>query len=217
MLEEDKINKYKQELVSYATAVESMIDKCVRGLLNRDRALLIEVIEQDEPEVNEFELRLDETCTAIIAQHQPKAKSLRTLLMSFKITNDLERMGDHAVNIAESALFIIERPPISLNDIPEMAEVTRSMLKDSIDAYVKEDVALAKLVRERDDIVDDYKVSITQELIRAMCADCDIVDAAIQLMVIARNLERVADLTTNIGENVTFMVEGKVVKHQNFD
>jgi phosphate transport system protein len=98
-----------------------------------------------------------------------------------------------------------------------MAEVTKSMLKDSIDAYVNEDVALAKQVRERDDTVDDYKVSITQELIRKMCADCEVVDVAIQLMVIARNLERVADLSTNIGENVTFMVEGKVVKHQSFD
>ena len=217
MLEEEKINKYKQELVAYATLVEGMIDKCIRGLLSRDRAVLIEVIEKDEPEANDFELRLDETCTAIIAQHQPKAKSLRTLLMSFKITNDLERMGDHAVNIAESSLFLLEKDPLSLNELPEMAEVTKSMLKDSIDAYVNEDVFLAKKVRERDDTVDDYKVSITQKLIRIMCADCDVVDAAIQQIVIARNLERVADLTTNIGENVTFMVEGKVVKHQNFD
>ena len=217
MLEEDKMNKYKQELIGYATLVEGMIDKSIRGLLKRDRALLIEVIEQDEPEANEFELRLDEKCTAIIAQHQPKAKSLRTILMSFKITNDLERMGDHAVNIAESGLFLIDRPPISLNDIPEMAEVTKSMVKDSIDAYVREDVTLAKKVRERDDTVDDYKVSITQELTRIMCADRDVVDPAIKLLIIARNLERVADLSTNIGENVTFMVEGRVVKHQSFD
>jgi len=217
MLEEEKINQYKRELIAYATLVEGMIDKSIRGLLSKDRPLLIEAIEQDEPEANDFELRLDEKCTAFIAQHQPKAKALRTMLMSFKMTNDLERMADHAVNIAEVSLVLIEPPSVYLGEIPKMAEVTKSMLKDSIDAYVHENPALAEKVLERDNTVDDFKASITKELITLACSNCGSVEPAIQLLVVVRNLERIADLSTNICENVIFMVEGRVVKHGGFE
>ena len=136
--------------------------------------------------------------------------------MMFKITTVLERMADHAVNIAESSLSLIDLPSIVLGAIPEMAEVSKSMLKDSIDAYVNEDPGLAQKILERDNTVDNFKASITKELIRQACSDCTAVEPAIQLLIIARNLERIADLSTNIGEDVIFMVEGKVVKHQSF-
>ena len=213
MLQEEKITGLKRELIEYATLVEGMIDKSIKGLVNKDRELLIEVIQKDEPNANEFEIKLDDLCTVLIAQYQPKAKALRTILMSLKINNNLERLGDHAVNIAESALYLIERPTIIMGDITRMAEITTTMLKDSIDSFVNEDAGLAKDVCERDDAVDDLRDHITRELIKIMCSDRDSIESALHLLGVARNLERIADLATNFGEDVIFMVEGKVIKH----
>jgi phosphate transport system protein len=215
MLEEEKITNLKREIIEYATLVEDMIDKSIKGLLNKDKGLLIELIEKDEPDANSFEMKLDEMCTVLIAQYQPKAKSLRTILMILKINNNLERMADHAVNIGESSLFLIERPMINLmSDIPKMAEITKSMLKDSIDSFVSENIRLAKDVCERDDTVDELRDHITRELIKIMGSDSKNIEPAIRLLTIARNLERIADLSTNFGEDVIFMVEGNVIKHQ---
>ena len=215
MLQQEKINNLKREITEYATLVEGMIDKSTRGLQNKDRELLIEVMEKDEPEANDFEIRLDEQCTVLIAQYQPKAKGLRTVLMSLKINNDLERMADHAVNIAESGIDLIEAPGLKfLGDILKMAEVSKSMLKDSIDAFVNEDARLAKEVCERDNIVDECRNRNRRELINLMCEDCGMIETYINLLRVARNLERIADLSTNFGEDVIFMVEGMVIKHQ---
>jgi len=213
MLQEEKITGLKRELIEYATLVEGMIDKSIKGLVNKDRELLSEVIEKDEPHANDFEIKLDELCTVLIAQYQPKAKGLRTILMSLKINNNLERMGDHAVNIAESALYLIERPTIIMGDITRMAEITTTMLKDSIDSFVNEDAGLAKDVCERDDAVDNLRDLVTRELIKIMCAESESIEPALHVLGVARNLERIADLATNFGEDVIFMVEGKVIKH----
>ena len=113
MLEEEKVALIKRELIEYVTLVETMIEKSIKGLVNKDRNMLIEVIEKDEPKSNNFEIKLDELCTVVIAQYQPKGKGLRTVLMVFKINNDLERMADHVVNIAETALTLIEVPPMT--------------------------------------------------------------------------------------------------------
>jgi phosphate transport system protein len=204
----------KRELVEYAALVENMIGKSVKGLIQKDRDLLTEVVERDEPRANELEIELDEMCTSAIAQYQPAARDLRTILMILKINNDLERLGDHAVNIAQSAQYLIERPPMdNLFDIPEMARHSIAMLKDSINSFVKEDALLCDSVCERDSVVDEMRLKILKELIVFMTKDTATIERALHLDRISKNLERIADLSTNICEDVIFMVEGRVIKH----
>ena len=216
MLEEEKVALLKRELIEFATLVEAMIAKSIKGLVNKERDVLVEVIEKDEPQSNNFEIKLDELCTVVIAQYQPKGKGLRTVLMVLKINNDLERMADHAANIAETALTLIEVPPMTeyMKDVLKMAEITRGMLKDSIDSFIREDSALAQDVCKRDDVVDDLRRVNRREIIGSMCAACSIMEVGLDTLRIARNIERIADLSTNICEDVIFMVEGKVIKHK---
>jgi phosphate transport system protein len=211
---EDRISDLKRELTGYAGLVQGMIEKSIKGLLDRDAFLLEEVIEKEEPKVNDGEIAIDELCANLIAQFQPMAKDLRTILMVLGMNKDLERIGDHAVNIAEKALFLIERPPVKpLLDIPRMAEEVKTMVKDSITSFLNEDAVLAKKVCERDSIVDDLKAQILRELITYMTSDPSTIERALRLLDIAGNLERIADLSTNIGEDVIYMAEGKVIKH----
>jgi phosphate transport system protein len=215
---EEKIAELRRELIGHAALAEHMIDKSIGGLLNKNRAWLIEVIEKDEPKVNDTEIMLDELCTRMIAQYQPKAKDLRTILMALKMSNDLERVADHAVNISESALFLIERPQVKpLIDTPKMAEESVKMLKDSISSYINEDPVLARNVCERDSIVDELADNILRELIAIMIAEPSTIERSLHLLKIARNLERIADLSTNICEDVIFMIEGEVIKHNILD
>ena len=214
----EKINDLKRDLVEFATLVEHMIEKSIKGLLEKKRDLLVEVIEENEPKANTLELELDELCITLIAQFEPKAKDLRIILMCSKMCSDLERMGDHAVNIAESSLFVIERPLVKpLLDIPRMAEITIKMLKDSTDAFINEDVVLARNVCERDNMVDDLKDQNLRELINFMSSDTSTIERSLHLLRISGNLERIADLSTNICEEIIFMTKGKVIKHHKSD
>jgi len=211
---EEKTNELKKDLVEFATLVEHMIEKSIRGLLEKKSDLLVEVIEEDEPKANGMEIEIDELCTTLIAQFEPKAKGLRIILMGGKMCKDLERMGDHAVNIAESGLFLIERPPVKpLIDIPRMAEIVIKMVKDSINAFINEDTQLAQNVCERDNMVDDLKDQIIRELITYMTSEPATIERSLHLLRIAGNLERIADLSTNICEDIIFMTKGKVIKH----
>jgi phosphate transport system protein len=211
---EEKMIALRKELIECATHVEGMIDKSIKGLLQKNPLLLTEVIEKDEPKANETEILIDGLCTTIIAQYEPKARNLRTILMVMKMNNDLERAGDHAVNIAECSLYLIERPELKpLLDIPRMAEEAVGMLKNAVDAFIKEDSALASMVCLRDNIVDNLGQQVLRELITFMAADPATIERAMRLLNIARNLERLGDLSTNISEDVIFMVEGKVIKH----
>ncbi|MCS7230357.1 MAG: phosphate signaling complex protein PhoU [Candidatus Kryptonium sp.] len=210
----EKLNKLKEKIIEQGNLVESMIEKSIRGLLNKDKQVLLEVIQVDEPRSNENEIEIDEMCINLIARFQPEARDLRTVIMILKMNNDLERIGDMAENIAGSALFLIERPQLKpLIDLPKMAEETIKMLKDSIDAFIKSDSKLAKNVCERDDIIDTYRDRILRELIVYMASDPTTIERAIHIERISRNLERIADLATNIGEDVVYIVEGKVIKH----
>jgi phosphate transport system protein len=146
------------------------------------------------------------------------AKDLRTILMIFKMNEDLERMADHTVNISQSSLRLLENPAVKpLIDIPEMASVAAQMVTDSITAFINEDQALAILVCERDNIIDSLRDKTYQELIDLMRADPANISRCLDLMRIARNLERIADLSTNLCEEVIFMVEGKIIKHHNIE
>lgn len=211
---EEKIVELKEQLIEYASLIEQMIEKSIRGLLRKEKEPLAQVMQEDEDRANDFEIELDELCTTLIAQYQPKAKDLRTILMVLKMNNDLERMGDLAVNICDSSLFLIEKPQVKpLLDIPRMSDETIGMLKDSIDSFVNEDAQLAASVCERDSIVDGLRDQILRELITFMTSDPSTTDRSLHLMRISRNLERIADLSTNICEDVIFMVEGRVIKH----
>jgi phosphate transport system protein len=215
---EEKLANLKRELVEYAGLVESMIEKAVKGLLEKEPDLFTDVIEEDEARANMYEVEIDELGTVLIAQHEPKAKDLRTILMIMKMSNDLERMGDHAVNIAQSGRYLIERPLVKpFIDIPRMSNVTIGMLKDSIVAFINEDAKLARSVCERDSEVDALRDQLFRELITYMVSDSKTIERALHLTRVAGNLERIADLSTNICEDVIFMVKGQVIKHHQAD
>lgn len=215
---EEKIAELRKTLIGYAIFVERMIHESIQGLLRNDQALLLKVIEISEKKANETEILIDEMCTTIIAQFGPKAKDLRTVLMSLKINNDLERIADHAVNTAESGLFLITQPLVKpLLDIPRMAEATIDMLRDAVSSFINEDPDMAVSVCDRDQFVDDLASQILRELITYMISDPTTIERALHLLKIARNLERTADLSTNISEDVIYMIEGKVIKHQQQD
>lgn len=210
----DKLEELKSQLILYANLVRAMIENSIQGLLNKDKAVLKKVIGEEEPKANALDLSVDQFCTNLIAQFEPKAKDLRTILMIAKMSTDLERMADHAVNISLSALDLIEQPPVKpLIDIPKMAEATKGMLMDSIQAFIHEDAELATQVCARDDSVDSLRNRIFAELMEIMSLDSTTVRRSLDLIRITQNLERVADLSTNIGEDVIFMVSGKVIKH----
>ncbi len=208
------LDALKEKLMESASLVEGMIEKSISGLTNKDEALLSEVIEQDEPMENDLEIQIDEACICLIARYQPQAKDLRTILMVLKMNNDLERMADEAVNISESALFLIDRPEVKpLIDIPRMADEAAKMLKDSLKALMDEDIPLAHAVCDRDDIVDGLRDQILRELITYMTSDPSVIEPAMRLIRISRSLERIADLATNVSEDVIYMSEGKLIRH----
>jgi len=211
---DEKLNAFKKELIFYATLVDEMINKSIKGLLDRKKDLLTAVIEQDEKRSNAYDSQLDEMCMTFVAQFEPKAKDLRTVMMMYKINKDLERMADHGVNIAESSLYLIEKPPLKpLIDIPRMANMAGAMVKNSITSFINEDVVLAKNVCMNDNDVDGLWEQIFRELVTFMASDVKNIERSLHLIRISHNLERIADLSTNIGEDVIFMVAGKVIKH----
>jgi phosphate transport system protein len=213
MLKND-LNLLGKKLLESASLVKGMIQKSIRGLIQKEKDVLLEVIEQDEPKENELEIAIEEACIQQIACYQPQAKDLRTIMMVMKMNNDLERMGDEAVNISESALFLIEKPEVKpLIDIPRMAEEATKMIEDSLKSFINEDIQLAQNVCERDDIVDGLRDQILRELVTFMAADPTVIEPSIRLIRISRSLERIADLSTNICEDVIYMAEGRVIKH----
>jgi phosphate transport system protein len=213
-----RLDDIKEKLMSSGSLVEGMIEKSIRGLVDREKEVLLKVIHKDEPEENELEMEIEETCINLTACYQPQAKDLRTIMMISKINNDLERMGDEAVNIAEAALFLIERPEVKpLIDIPRMAQEAGRMVKDSLNSFLNEDTRLARSVCERDDIVDGLRDQILRELVTFMASDPSTIERSIHLIRISRSLERIADLSTNICEDIIYMVEARTIKHRKFE
>lgn len=213
-----RLDELKEKLMFSGSLVEAMIEKTIRGLIQGEKGVLLEVIEQDEPKENELEVQIEEICIHLTARYQPQAGDLRTIMMVSKINNDLERMADEAVNMAEAALFLIERPEVKpLIDIPRMAQETEEMMRDSLNSFVNEDTKLAKSVCERDDIVDGLRDQILRELVTFMASDPSTIERSIHLIRISRSLERIADLSTNICEDVIYMVEARTIKHRRFE
>jgi len=211
---EEKISILKKKIVEFCLLVEKMIYESINGLLNKNSEVLKKVIYEDEVLANNFEIEIDELSIETIAQYQPKAKNLRTILMILKINNDLERMGDHAVNISESSLFLIEKPMVKpLIDIPRMAEKTIEMVKESVNSFINENSSIARKICIEDEIIDNLRDQIARELITYMTSDPNTIERSLHLLRITQNLERIADLSTNICEDVIYMVEGKIIKH----
>ncbi len=211
---EQKVSELKEKLLTMAGRVEEMVEASIQALVRRDTTAAERVIQELEEQVNCSEIEIEDLAINLVALYQPEASNLRTITMVIKINNDLERIGDHAVNIAEAALFLVPRPPVKpLIDLPRMAEAAVSMLHDSLDAFTRSDAELARAVCARDPIVDSLKDQINRELITYMTSDASTIDRALKLMLISLNLERIADLATNISEDVIYAVKGEVIKH----
>lgn len=208
-----ELEELNQALLGMGALVESSIHCSVQALVNRDERMARRVIE-DEIRINQMELDIDARVTRLLALNQPVAGDLRLLIIALKINTDLERMGDLAVNIAERAISLAKVPLVKpLIDTPRMASLVEDMLHSSLDAFVKRDAALAEKVLPADDEVDSIRDNIYSELLEVMQNNPSVVPSAIHLMFVARNLERIADHTTNIAEDVIFLVRGIDIRH----
>ncbi len=209
-----QIGTLKERLIVYARLVEEMIVRSKTALVERQPGMLSGIIEEDEPRANRYEMDLEEECTSIIAQHQPMARDLRTLLMILRITNDLERIADHAVNIAESVrVLLADFPAPPADALPRMFDETLLMVDCAIRSFIAGDAALGQKVCEIDTSVDTLATGILELVSVSMSKDLASVSQSLAVLKIAGNLERIADLSTNIGEDVIYMTEGRVIKH----
>jgi len=204
----------KERLLHMSTRAEELVDLAVSALLTRDSAKAAAVIRQDH-EIDDLEIEIESLAVSLLALHQPMARDLRFIIGAIKVSNDLERVGDHAVNIAqETERLLGTRPDITPQaEIEEMAKRARGMLGDALDAFLRADGALGRDVCRRDDQVDAMNESLFRILLTHMMENASTISAALQLILVGRNLERVADLATNIGEDAVYLAEGKQIKH----
>jgi phosphate transport system protein len=208
------LEQLKKQLLEVGSLVEEGTHKAIVALTEFRSDLAEEVLALDH-EIDRREVEIEEECLKILALHQPVARDLRFVIGVLKVNNDLERMGDQAVNIAERAVLLSKHPPLGLPlDFHRMAEVVRTMLRSALDAHVNEDTELAKSVRLMDDEVDDLHREMFGMLESRMCDESGVVKRSIAYLSASRDLERIADLATNIAEDVIFMVDGQVVRHR---
>ena len=208
-----QLDDLQQRLLEMAGLVEAAIHRSIRAVTERDQEQAEQVL-RNEAFINQFEIEIDDQATRLLALHQPMARDLRFVVAAIKINNDLERMGDLAVNIAERAITLAGRPPVDTGpDIPRMTELTKSMVRKSLAAFVSRDGDLARSVLISDDAVDNLKETVYGETTRMMEANSSNIRSSVDLMFIAHNLERIADHSTNIAEDVLFLLEGIDVRH----
>lgn len=210
---DQEIKALQDAILRLGGMVEKNIFNAVQALKDRDIPLARKVVRADL-EVDELEVEVEEECIRLIALRQPMAKDLRMISTAMKITHELERMGDLAVNIAERCIELCQEPPLKpLIDIPRMADHAQQMLRKSLDAFLNEDVELALEVCDSDDLLDQLNEQVFRELITYMIEDPRTISCATRLILVTRYLERFGDLATNIGEVVVFMVEGRNIRH----
>ena len=208
-----ELEELNNKLLEMAGLVESAISRSVRSLVDQNRDVAEQVI-RDEPRINSMEMEIDGMVTRLLALRQPVARDLRFLTSALKINTDLERMGDLAQHIAERSLSLMHHPLVKpMVDIPNMATLVQSMLLKCLDAFVKGDEALARSVLLADDEVDRLRDAVYAELLATMQRDPTVVSAAVDLIFVARNLERIGDHATNIAEDVVFLIKGIDVRH----
>lgn len=211
-----ELEELKATLIRMGSQAEQAIAESIRSLLDRNPALAQQVIAADEA-INTLEVEIDNAVVDLLALQQPVAVDLRFILAAQKINNDLERIGDHAVNIAESAIKCAQLAPVERpGEIVQMTTIAKAMLRSAIDAFIHGDAELARSVLQDDDRIDDMNRLTVNELVDLIRADMTFIDQALDLIRVSRNLERVADLATNIAEEVIFVAEAQVVKHHLF-
>ncbi len=204
----------KREILSVGGLVEQAIHRATTAFVERRPELADEVVAGDN-EIDEREVRVEEECLKALALHQPVAADLRFIITVLKVNNDLERMGDLAVNIAERSRYLAKSKPTSFGpQFRAMVDAVRSMVRDSLDSLVNVDLALARRIYERDDHVDEVHSKMYGLLQERMEADVSTIDDCISLLSVSRHLERIADLATNIAEDVEFMIEGEIIRHK---
>ncbi len=210
---DDELQQLKEKILKMGSLVEDALKNSIQALVDRDNAVAKRVIDNDRV-INTLDVEIDEESIRLIALRQPKAGDLRFITTAMKITTDLERMGDLAVNIAERAIELNEEPILKpYIDIPRMREIAQGMMRDALDAFVRKDKRLAMDVIMRDDEVDDLKHEVLKELAFFMAQDPSTVYRAMKISFVAQYLERLADHATNIAEMVIYLVEGKIIRH----
>jgi len=210
---EAELQNLRNQLLTMGGMVEERVHRAVHALIHRSEEDAKRIIASDK-EINDLQMDVDNRCLKLLATQTPLAVDLRLITSAMKINADLERIGDQAVNVAESVLVLIPQPPLKpLIDIPRMAGIAEKMIRDALDAFVKKDAELARDVLRRDDEVDELKDQVFRELLTYMMADPRTIQRALSLILISRNLERIADHATNIAEDVIFIAEAKDVRH----
>jgi phosphate transport system protein len=210
---DEELNALKERVLRLGCMVEVAIRDSVQSLIKKDIDLAKEVIKRDH-QINALDVAIDEECVRLIALRQPMARDLRLITTAMKITTDLERMGDLAVNIAERAIELSEEPELKpYVNIPKIAEITQGMVRSALDAFVRGCSKLPYEVINRDDEVDELTVKNFQELLNLMIQNPKVIPLAVKRTYVAKYLERIADHATNIAEMIIYMCKGKIIRH----
>ena len=215
---ESELQELKSALIKMGSLVELAIERAVDAMISRNKTLAEQII-LDDATINSFELSNEKIIIDLLALQQPVASDLRFILAASKINNDLERIGDHGVNLAESAVALIrmDMQLPSFNEIEQMTQVTKRMLSDALDSFIHVDAKTSEAVLKMDDTADTLNKKIAQEMMLIMKSNPQTIEQALELIRVSRNLERVADLSTNIAEEVVFIANARVVKHHAAD
>ena len=214
---DEQIQEIREKLVRMGGLAESMVASALRMLIERDSRHHREVQEREE-QVNSLQIEIDDMAVRITALQQPVGSDVRFLFMAARITSELERIADQAINICQNAVHLLQAPPLKpFVDIPIMAEIAQRMVRDSIDALVRKDVSLAERVLTEEEKVDAFRDQVFRELLTYMMADPATIPRALSLILISRNLERVGDHATNIAEEVVYWIQGRDIRHHHED
>ncbi len=214
---QEELEQLKTRLLEMGGLAEDRVRRAVESLVARDSHEVERILASDGP-INKLHIEIDSRCFTMLALHQPMAVDLRAIVAGVKINTDLERVGDLAVNIAEATIRYIRHPPVKeLIDIPRMATIAQSMLRDALDAYVRRDMAMAEAVLNEDDALDSLKTQVFRELLTYMLSDPSKIEPSLDLILISRHLERIGDHATNVAEDVIFMVSARDVRHHATD
>ncbi len=207
------LENIKKDLIFMANEVEDSLFKALKSLEKQDKKLAEEVLEIDK-KIDVQEVKIEDQILSLLVLQQPVAVDLRFIVGALKMNNDLERIGDHAVNIAQTAMKLIGEPYLKpLEDIPLMGKIARNMLHDAVHAFINQNTDLARDVCARDDEVDRLFDRVKDEVIEVLKKKISKIEQGIHLIAVARDLERVADLATNLGEDVVFMREARIIRH----
>ena len=214
---ERQVDQLKEKILRVGTLVEEAFSKAITALINRDTALAQRVMASDE-EIDRMEVEVEEECLKILALYQPVAADLRFVVAVLKINNDLERMGDLARNIAKRVAQLANGPTVDLPpEIRTMAMLSQDMVKQCLDAVVNADPTLARQVREEDDAVDEARQQIRRQILQGIKAHPEQLENLLRINSVSKHIERIADMATNVAEDVIYMVEGDIVRHRTTD